>query len=254
MRATATQLREGIDAAGGDEYPIVMELDSQPSWWNFMRQNGGGFVSPDAKTVGIGLPESADAVQQMVDLMDNGQMAPYTVLSETKGTDIFVSGKAGIVFIGSWKASVLENSSLGETGHIRLVQMPSMKVDNASVLGGLGYAIATNSKHPEQAWEFVKYITSFDAMSYEAQKGIDIPVQIEAQKFYLENFKNLNAQVITDAAVTGWSLPNNGNWEYMSYLNDAVALALSGMKPVQEALEEGAAAAQAVLDEYFAEQ
>ena len=41
MRSVATELKDAIAAAGGSEYPIVMELDAQPSWMNFLYQNGG---------------------------------------------------------------------------------------------------------------------------------------------------------------------------------------------------------------------
>lgn len=255
MRAIATQLKDAIAAAGGSEYPIVMELDAQPSWQNFMTQNGGYRISDDANTIGIGLPESVDAVQQMVDLMANGQMAPYEVLSETKGTDLFISGKAAIVFIGSWKASVLENSTLAQEGNVSLIEMPSMKVNNSCVLGGLGYAVSATTKHPAEAWEFVKFITGYDAMKHEAEKGIDIPCQKEAQAFYTEGFKNIkNPEVITAVAATGWAGPNNGCFEYGSVLNDAVAKALSGLAPVEETLVAAQEEAQAIVDEFLADQ
>lgn len=255
MRAIASALRDGIAAASGDEYPIVMELDAQPSWQNFMTQNGGYRISTDAKTIGVGLPESIDAVKQMVDLMEQGQMAPYKVLSETKGTDLFVSGKAAIVFIGSWKASVLENSSLGKAGNIQLIEMPAMNDNNTCVLGGLGYAISATSKHPDKAWEFVKFITGFEAMKHEAENGIDIPCHKDAQPFYLTGFEYLkNPEVITNIAATGWPAPNNGNFEYTAILNDAVARALSGITPVEEALTQAQLDAQSVLDEFFADQ
>lgn len=254
MREIASQLRDAISETGGSEYPIVMELDAQPSWQNFMTQNGGYRISTDARTVGVGLPESIDAVQQMVDLMANGQMASYEVLSETKGTDLFISGKAAIVFIGSWKASVLENSSLGQEGYISLIEMPSMNDNNTCVLGGLGYAISATTEHPAEAWEFVKYITGFEAMKHEAENGIDIPCQVEAQAYYSSGFQYLkNANVITDVSATGWPSPNNGNFEYATPINDAVALALSGMAPVEETLLAAQEEAQAILDEYFAE-
>ena len=137
MRDIATQLRDAIAAAGGSEYPIVMELDAQPSWMNFLYQNGGNYLSDDGKTCGIALPESKDAIQQVVDLMNDEQMAPYSVLTETKGTDLFISGQAAIVFIGSWKSGVLEDSSLAADGNVQLIQMPSMAVDNKTNMGVL---------------------------------------------------------------------------------------------------------------------
>lgn len=251
MRAIASQLRDAIAAAGGSEYPIVMELDAQPSWMNFVYQNGGNYLSPDGKTTGMALPESKDALQQVIDLMDNKQMAPYSVLSETKGTDLFISGQAGIVFIGSWKSSVLEESTLAKDGNIQLIQMPKMAVHNGCGMGGLGYVMASKCKNKDAAWEFIKYITGPEAESREAEAGIDIPACLAAQSAYVSNFKNINAQVFMDASSTGFAYPSNGNFDWNGYINDAVAEAFSGTKSVDEAMDNGVAQAQAVLDELF---
>ena len=251
MRAIATQLKDAIAAAGGSEYPIVMELDAQPSWMNFLYQNGGYFLSDDGKTTGVAEAASKDAVQQVVDLMDNGQMAPYSVLSETKGTDLFISGQAGIVFIGSWKASVLENSSLAQEGNIQLIQMPKMAENNSCGMGGLGYVMSSRCENKDAAWELIKYITGPEAEAYEAEKGIDIPACLSAQSAYVANFKNINAQVFMDASATGFAYPSNGNFDWTGYVNDAMAEAFSGTKTVSDALDNGAAQAQAVLDELF---
>ena len=251
MRAIATQLKDAIAAAGGSEYPIVMELDAQPSWMNFLYQNGGYFLSDDGKTTGVAEAASKDAIQQVVDLMDNGQMAPYSVLSETKGTDLFISGQAGIVFIGSWKASVLEESTLAESGNIRLIQMPKMAVNNSCNMGGLGSVMSSRCENKDAAWELIKYITGPEAEAYEAEKGIDIPACLAAQSAYVANFKNINAQVFMDASATGFAYPSNGNFDWTGYINDAMAEAFSGTKSVSDALDNGAAQAQAVLDELF---
>lgn len=251
MRAIATQLKDAIAAAGGSEYPIVMELDAQPSWMNFLYQNGGYFLSDDGKTTGVAEAASKDAVQQVVDLMANGQMAPYSVLSETKGTDLFISGQAGIVFIGSWKSSVLESSTLAENGNIQLIQMPKMAVNNSCNMGGLGYVMSSRCENKDAAWELIKYITGPEAEAYEAEKGIDIPACLAAQSAYVANFKNINAQVFMDASTTGFAYPSNGNFDWTGYVDDAMAEAFSGTKTVSDALDNGAAQAQAVLDELF---
>ena len=252
-RCTARILpsEEAIAKAGGSEYPIVMELDAQPSWMNFLYQNGGSYLSEDGKTCNVALPESKDAIQQVVDLMDNGQMAPYSVLTETKGTDLFISGQAAIVFIGSWKSSVLEGSRLAQEGNVQLIQMPAMAVNNKTCMGGLGYVMAANCQHKAEAWEFMKYITGKDAMTREAEAGIDIPAYLDAQAGYVANFKNINAQVFMDASANGFAYPSNGNFDWTSSVDEAVQAAFGGVKTVDEALDQGAADAQAVLDEVF---
>lgn len=251
MRDIATQLRDAIAAAGGSEYPIVMELDAQPSWMNFLYQNGGNYLSDDGKTCGIALPESKDAIQQVVDLMNDEQMAPYSVLTETKGTDLFISGQAAIVFIGSWKSGVLEDSSLAADGNVQLIQMPSMAVDNKTNMGGLGYVMSANCENKEAAWELMKYITGEEAMSHEAEEGIDIPAYLSAQEGYVANFKNINAQVFMDASANGFAYPSNGNFDWTTIVDDAMQEAFGQVKTVDEAMDEGAAEAQAILDEVF---
>ena len=248
MRAAATKLRDAIAAKSGKEYPIAMELDGQPSYINFIQQNGSAYLSADGKTTNIGDAKAIDAIQQVVNLMSDKLMAPYTVLSETKGTDMFVSGQAGIVFIGSWKASVLNESSLGKTGKIGLVQMPKMASSNTSVLGGLGYAMSANTKNPNQAWALIKFLTSEESETFEAKNGIDFPANIKAQAEYVKSFPNINGQVIANATLTGFPYPSNGNFEWTTFVDDAITLALSGKAPVAETLKAGALKAQAVLD------
>lgn len=251
MRAIATELKDAIAAASGSEYPIVMELDAQPSWMNFLYQNGGNYISEDGLTCGIALPESKDAVQQVVDLMANGQMAPYSVLTETKGTDLFISGQAAMVFIGSWKSSVLEESSLAQAGNVQLIQMPAMAENNYTCMGGLGYSMAASCPNKDAAWEFIKYITGEEALAHEAEAGIDIPAYLDAQSGYVANFKNINAQVFMDASETGFAYPSNGNMDWVATVNDAMQAAFGGVKPVDQAMDEGAAAAQEILNDVF---
>lgn len=251
MRSAATELRDAIKAQDGSEYPIVMELDGQPSYINFIQQNGGFYLSADGKTTGVGDDKSIAAVEKVVSLMSEELMAPYTVLSETKGTDLFVSGQAGIVFIGSWKASVLNTSTLGTDGNIGLIQMPSMDASNTSVLGGLGYAMSASTQHPNEAWELIKFLTNETSLTFEAQNGIDFPANINAQAEYVKSFPNIDAQVIADATLTGFPYPSNGNFEWTSFVDDAIAMSLSGQAPVAETMKDGALKAQEVLDSLY---
>ena len=229
LRKLAAQLRDGMKAGSSGEYPIVMELDAQPSHFNFVHQTGGFVISDDYKLCGYNKPETAKAYQKVMDLFKDNLLAPYTVLSETKGTDLFLSEKGAIVFIGSWKSGVLENSSLGKAGKIRLITMPKQEVSNVSVLGGLGYAIAANTKYPDQAWAFVKFIAGFEGNKIQGVDGIDIPAYIEAQKFYSEQFKNINADVFMQAikgAVKYPAGPALTQWE--GVVDDNVARIFAG--------------------------
>ena len=156
-----------------------------------------------------------------------------------------------MVFIGSWKSSVLEESSLAQAGNVQLIQMPAMAVHNKTCMGGLGYVMSSNCENKDAAWEFIKYITGEEAMTHEAEAGIDIPAYLSAQSAYVTNFKNINAQVFMDASANGFAYPSNGNFDWTATVNDAMQAAFGGVKTVDEAMDEGAAAAQEILDEVF---
>lgn len=249
METLANSLRRGIDAAGGSEFPIAMELDLQPSYSNFLHQDGADFVTLDKKRTLAGTPAGIQTIQSVVDLMNKKLMAPYTVLSETKASDLFISGKAGIIFVGSWKAKVLEDSSLGKAQKIGLVPMPKRKLNNHSVAGGLGYAMAKNSKNKDGAWELIKYITGRQSMTREAVNNIDFPARPDAQGAYARGFKNIDANVIVEVTKTAVPYPHNGLPATLTPLQNAIALAFSGKAPVAETVQKGAAETQRLIDE-----
>lgn len=239
MRNLAAQLRDGMKADGSGEYPILMELDPQPSHFNFVYQTGGFVINEDYTQSGYDKPETVKAYQHVMDLFADELLAPYTVLSETKGTDLFMSEKGAMVFIGSWKSGVLEESSLGKDGKIQLITMPKQDVSNVSVLGGLGYAIAANTEHPDEAWEFVKFIAGPEGNTIQGEDGIDIPAYIEAQKFYAESFQNINAGVFMQAAEGAVKFPAGpALTKWYGVVNDNAARIFAG----EVTPEEGCAA------------
>jgi multiple sugar transport system substrate-binding protein len=245
----ATQLRDAIKRAGGDEYPILMELDAQPSHFNFAHQTGGYVISQDFSKSGYNLPETTLAYQRVVDLMDNSLLAPYVVLSDTNGTDLFLSGKGAILFVGSWKGQVLENSTLGQNGAIHLITMPTQEAGNHSVLGGLSYAISAYSKNKDEAWDFVKFITGTIGNTIQAEEGIDIPALKSAQSKYLENFKNINVEAYFKAAEVAVPFPAGPDFTlWFGYVNDYAAQIFGGQISAEEGTKAIYQEMQAILD------
>ena len=154
MTDIAKQLKTKITEAGSDEYPILMELDAQPSFFNFINQSGGFVLSEDMKTAGFDQKGTVKAFSDMVSLMDEGLMPGSEVLSDTKGTDLFLSQKGAILFMGSWKTSVIDEASFAD--QIGTIAMPAKEAGNQSVIGGLGYAINANSENKDASWKLVK--------------------------------------------------------------------------------------------------
>ena len=250
LNAISGNLARKMKAAGAtSEYPIAMELDLQPSSANFLHQDGADFLTLDKTKTLAATPQGIATFQKVIDLMNTGRMAPYTVLSETKASDLFISGKAAIIFVGSWKARVLETSSIGKAKQIGLVQMPKGKLNNYSVAGGLGYAMAKNSQNKAGAWELIKFITSQQSMTNEALNGIEFPARADSQGAYARGFQNIDPSVILAATKTAVPYPHNGNPASLTPLQNAIALAYSQKAPLAETIKSGAEATQKLLDD-----
>lgn len=224
MTVIAAKLKE--KAADG-EYPIVMELDPQPSYFNFIAQDGGFIISDDQKKAGFDQEGTVNSYKKVLKLMADGLMPDYKVLSDTKGTDLFLSQKAAILFMGSWKAMVLDDASFADK--IGLIPMPKMDKNNVSVLGGLGFAMNAGAKDKDAAWKLIKFLAGEESNKMQAEGKIDMPALISAQQYYAPNFKYLDASVFFKVAETGYFFPTSQKVaEWLPAVMDVSSQILSG--------------------------
>ena len=245
MTNTAKQLKSQIEKSGSDEYPILMELDPQPSFFNFINQSGGFVLSEDMKTAGFDQAGTVKAFEDMVSLMDEGLMPGSEVLSDTKGTDLFLSQKGAILFMGSWKTSVVDEASFAD--QIGTVAMPAKENGNQSVIGGLGYAINSNSKNKDAAWELVKYLAGEESNKLQAEAKIDVPALISAQQYYKANHIDVN--VIFEVAKTGFPFPTSASVaEWLPAINEISAKVFAKELTPEEGCAQMQESAQGALD------
>jgi len=243
----ATQLKDKIAAAGTGEYPIVMELDPQPSYFNFIAQDGGFIISEDGTKAGFDQPGTIASYQKVLKLMADGVMPDYKVLSDTKGTDLFISQKAAILFMGSWKALLLDELSFADK--IGVVPMPSMDKSNISVIGGLGYAMNARAKDKAAAWKLISYLAGEESNKMQAEGKIDMPALISTQQYYTPNFKNLDAAVFFKVAETGYFFPTSAKVaEWLPVVMDYSSQILSGAITPEEGAAQIQAQMQPILD------
>ncbi len=229
-----------------DIYPILMELDGQPSYINFIYQSGGYVLDKSGKKSGMGEEGTKKAYSDILSLIQAGLMPDSKILSDTKGTDLFLSQKGAILFMGSWKTSVLDEASFGD--QIGVIGMPAREKGNQSVIGGLCYAMNSNCKNKEEAWKLMKFLAGETSNKMQAETGIDIPALKSAQGEY--QTKNIDTSVYLKAAETGFAYPSSpsiADWNQI--LTEYSAKILSAEISVDEGCDEMNQKVQAVLDE-----
>jgi multiple sugar transport system substrate-binding protein len=142
---TSTPIQKGLDMAwGGDNF--------RP----FMYQNGGQMWDGD-KAV-FDSPETAEALNFYRSLMKTYSLTRSDEGRGGLGADkFFGAGRVAMYVDGSWMVpSVTKNSP-----DIRFGVAPLPRGRRAlSVSGNCSWAIDKDSKHPDQAWKLVKFLSS----------------------------------------------------------------------------------------------
>jgi ABC-type glycerol-3-phosphate transport system substrate-binding protein len=171
----------GIDPAQGfcdGEGPAYFKM---PILWQF----GGSVLSPDGKTADgyLNSEESLEALQFYQDLYFKHGVATMQLPPAALETD-----KLGMTVLGSWDLSALESVpdfTLGEDYGV--APLPRGK-NQVAPSGGWAVGISSKTKYPDEAWEFVKYLTSYEG----SKKFVEITGEIPARYSVAADLPELN--------------------------------------------------------------
>ncbi len=123
---------------------------------------GGFWANPQTFEVGLDKPEAIKAVEFLKSTIASGISPPgVSTYGEEETRLLFQSGKS--LFLRNWpyvwRLANTEGSKV--KGKIAIGPMlSSVGKQGGSCLGGWGWGIAKTSKHPEQSWRAIQYLTS----------------------------------------------------------------------------------------------
>lgn len=147
--------------------------------------------------------------------------------------------------MGSWKIPVLDDAGFAE--QIGTIAMPAKEEGNQSVVGGLGYAVNSNSKEKDAAWKLVKYLAGEESNKMQAEAKIDVPALISAQQYY--KTEHVDADVIFDVAKTGFAFPTSLSIaDWFPAINEISAKIFTKELTPQEGCEQMQEVTQSALD------
>jgi fructooligosaccharide transport system substrate-binding protein len=169
----------GIDPAQGfgvGEGPAYFKM---PILWQF----GADVISPDGSTAQgyLNSPEALEALQFYQDLYRKHGVAAVEMPPAP-----FENDKLGMTILGSWAISELQQTPdfvLGEDyGVAPLPKGKNQVVPN----GGWALGISSRTKHPVEAWEFVKFATGYEASKMFVEISGDLPARYSVAKDFPE--------------------------------------------------------------------
>ncbi|MBP1082805.1 ABC transporter substrate-binding protein [Bacillus capparidis] len=166
----------GIDPAQGFSEGEGPAYFKSPILWQF----GGEILNPEGTSADgfLNSPESLKALQFYQDLYQKEKVAAVEL-----PPDPFATGKLGISIDGSWAlahfSSNFPDFKLGEDYGVAPLPKGEKQV---APNGGWTLGISAKTKQQDEAWKFIKYLTSYEGQKTYVEATGDIPVRYSVAK------------------------------------------------------------------------
>ncbi|MFN8671351.1 MAG: extracellular solute-binding protein [Candidatus Sericytochromatia bacterium] len=200
--------------AANNKYAFFYRGDSYwflPFLWSF----GGGMVSDDKKIL-INNEGAISALNFLIDLRKKHKIMPETVDFandyDNQQTG-FKTGKYAMIINGPWStADILAGEEFKDPKNLGITRIPAGKSGFASPVGGHNYVISSNTKHLEESWKLVDYLTQPKNQAKFALKNNLLPTRLAA--YDIPEVKNnpliSDFKYVLEAATNRPVLPEGG--------------------------------------------
>lgn len=158
-----------------DQWGFYTETSDMENYWSsLVWQNGGDILAPDGKSTLLGTDEAVGGIQFLQDLIWKEKVMPDPALFAEVG-DAFEQGKAAMEANGSWLVPTHEAAGI-EFG---IAPLPKGSAGQATSINPTGAVVYANTKSPDAAWEFVKYLASPAAQTKLMELRASLPANNE---------------------------------------------------------------------------
>ncbi|HTX73075.1 MAG TPA: extracellular solute-binding protein [Rectinemataceae bacterium] len=231
------------------EYPIVLpwnQAETLTCDFTTLTALFGGSMAKDGKPT-LYTPANVKALQWMVSAINAGLVNPKSI---TYGEDdingVFAGGNAAFMFNWTYAYGVANDPSQSKVvGDVAIAMIPGNgKVKSATVNGGQPLSIASGSKHPNEAWAYILYMTGKDFQR--AYPTNSLPIW---RSLYTDpNVVKSNPDVVAVAKSQYDYIVNRPKVPYYSAFSSMLQVkiqeALLGKKSADQALKEAQAEAE----------
>ncbi len=145
----------------------------------FISAYGGAVVDGDGN-ITINSPETIKGLTVMKEIFSSDFIPNnMTTFQEPESDTAFIEGQS--VFIRNWPYQWAESSDASKSkvvGKVAVAALPKGDKRSAACLGGWLAMINKNTKHPDEAWEFLKFVAGPEGQKITAIKGGSAPTII----------------------------------------------------------------------------
>jgi multiple sugar transport system substrate-binding protein len=228
----------------------VYGLHSGIQFWEFYKkaaQNNCKFFNEDKSEVLINSPECVEALETMISFIEAEKVMPSEAeMGGLSDGDMFLQGKLGMDVTGIWMFAAFKDAPFAWDIEVE----PGM-AEHATHFFANAASVFAATKHPQEAWEWVKFFTSDPEMArIRVESGWELPALSNPAFFdeYLKQTPPENRQAVFNSlkyAVVPPVIERQGEFQ------DAVGLLLDqarlGQITPQQALDQAKIEIEALL-------
>ena len=160
-----------LTKADKSQYGFCAGLHNQEGYYNFVYQNGGEIVTAGRKS-GYDQEKTIGGIEAYFKLVQEG-LSPE-IYDDQARAEAMQNGLTAMGLFGSWNLSGFAESELMVNNFDCAVLPMSNSGGKSSIFNGLGNAIAANCQHPDEAWTWIKYLSTKEGQLRQAELGIAI--------------------------------------------------------------------------------
>ncbi len=168
----------------------VWGLYSPTQFWEFYKkaaQNGCSFFNEDQTEVTINAPECVEALETMVGFVTEDEVMPSDAeMGGVADGDLFKAGQIAMDVTGIWMFAAFQDASFEWD-----IQVEPGLEEHATHFFANAVSVFAATKHPQEAWEWVKFFTSSPEMAQiRVESGWELPAL--SNPAYFEDYLSLS--------------------------------------------------------------
>jgi multiple sugar transport system substrate-binding protein len=248
LRNAAKQLTKDTNNDGKiDQFGFYSDLwDMELIWSEGIWAYGGDILNGDHTKTLIGDPKARQAWQLFHDMMFEDKSWPDSNTAGEYGGDPFLAGVAAMTTIGHWVVPGYSEVKFKWD----VAPMPKGPAGRATSVNSAGFVVAKDSKSPDAAFEFLKYVLSEPAQKRLAELGFACPVlkSVAESDAFLKQSTPIDHKVFLDSLAFAHMKPVFKGYDaWSSAVGDGMASIWTGEAELDPTLDAAVKAADDVL-------
>jgi multiple sugar transport system substrate-binding protein len=168
---------------GGTQFGYLMQAKQYEGLvCNFVEFNAayGGKILDDQGNVTINTPETIKGLKKMIEIADSN-FVPKNIntFTELESHTAFIEGQSPFIRNWPYQFALANDSKQSKiVDKVGVAPLPAGDKGSAAALGGWMSGINKYSKHPKEAWEFLKFMTGPEGQKITAVKGGSAPTYL----------------------------------------------------------------------------